>query len=89
MLDAGRALALVLGARSHDCLFDWAEKNYNGYFAPAAVSQFFGPYFYRYYAAIDSYLGVSSEDNKLYYLNRGVMNDEGLASSWYTTTGCR
>lgn len=89
MLDAGRAMALVLGVRSHDCLFDWAEKNYNGYFAPAAVSQFFGPYFYRYYSAIDSYLGISSEDNKLYFLDRGVMYDEGLASSWYTTTGCR
>lgn len=89
MLDAGRALATVLGTQSHDCLFNWAEKNYNGYFAPTAVSRFYGPYFYRYYSAIDSYLGVSSEDNRIYFLSAGVMHDEGLASSWYTSTNCR
>ncbi len=89
MLDAGRALATVLGAQSHDCLFNWAEKNYNGYFAPTAISQFYGPYYYRYYSAINSYLGVSSEDNRLYFLSDDVLHDEGLASSWYTATSCR
>ncbi len=89
MLDAGRALATVLGTQSHDCLFNWAEKNYNGYFAPAAASQFLGPYYYRHYPAINSYLGVSSENNKVYFLSGGVMHDEGLANSWYTATGCR
>jgi len=89
MLDAGRALALVLGTQSHDCLFNWAERNYSAYVAPAADSQFYGPYYYRYYSATNSYLGVSSENNKLYFLSAGVMNDEGLASSWYTATNCR
>lgn len=89
MLDAARALATVLGTKTHDCLFNWAERNYNGYFAPAAASQFYGPYYYRYYPAINSYLGVSSEDNRLYYLSAGVMQDQGLANSWYTATSCR
>ncbi|MES2584553.1 MAG: S8 family peptidase [Pseudomonadota bacterium] len=89
MLDVARALATVLGTKSHDCLFNWAEKNYNGHFAPTAASQFYGPYYYRYYSAIDSYLGVSSEDNRIYYLSGGVMHDHGLANSWYTATNCR
>lgn len=58
MLDAGNALAIALGTQSHDCLFNWAEKNYNGYFAPTAVAQFYGPYYYRYYSATNSYLGM-------------------------------
>jgi hypothetical protein len=89
MLDAGRALATALGTQSHDCLFNWAEKNYNGYFAPTAIPQFYGAYYYRFYSAINSYLGVSSEDNHLYFLSDGVLHDEGLASSWYTATSCR
>lgn len=89
MLDAGRALATVLGTVSHDCMFNWAEKNHSGLFTSAAASQFLGPYFYRHYPATNNYLGVSSEDNRLYFLSGGVMRDLGLANSWYTTTGCR
>jgi hypothetical protein len=89
MLDAGRALTTLAGIQSHDCLFNWAERNYSGLLAPVATSQFSGPYYYRYYSATNNYLGVSSEDNKLYFLSAGVLHDEGLANSWYTSTNCR
>jgi serine protease len=89
MLDAARALTTVLGTQSHDCLLNWAERNYSGYFTPAAASQFYGPYYYRHYPATNSYLGVSSEDNHIYFLSGGVMRDQGIANSWYTATNCR
>jgi len=89
MLDTGLAVANVLGIVSHDCLFNWAQTHYAGLFSPAANSQFYGQYYYRQYPANNTYLGVSSEDNHVYYMASGVMQDEGLASSWYTATGCK
>ncbi|MEO7107648.1 MAG: S8 family peptidase [Rhodoferax sp.] len=89
MLDTGRALSTLAGIQSHDCLFNWAQKNYSELFSSPADSQFFGPYYYRYYPATNNYLGVSSEDNKVYFLSADVMHDEGLANGWYTTTNCR
>ncbi|MEI7869884.1 MAG: hypothetical protein WCI11_18510 [Candidatus Methylumidiphilus sp.] len=73
-----------------DCLFNWAEKNYSQLFYPAGVgSQTSSPYYYRYYQKTNSYLGISSADNHVYYLGPdGVLQDVGELSNWLSTSGC-
>lgn len=75
-----------------DCIFNWAESYYASLFAPAgAVSLTSGPYYYRYYATTNSYLGTSSSDNHLYYiglLSGGGLLDVGLIDTWRQTAGC-
>ena len=75
----------------NDCLFNWAEQNYPGLFAPAgATSGNLGVYTYRYYSGTNAYLGVSSTDNHLYYMGSdGVLQDEGLLSNWLPLAGCQ
>ena len=75
---------------STDCLLNWAERNYSQLFSPAgAVSQTSSPYYYRYYPDTNSYVGVSSADNHVYYLGPdGILQDEGSLSSWLDTSGC-
>ena len=47
-----------------NCLFDWAERNYATYVYPAGASTLnYQQYTYRYYQGINTYLGVSSENN--------------------------
>ena len=71
------------------CLFDWAERHYPDLFSPASANQFSDPYTYRYYQNTQSYVGVSSLDNHVYYLNpAGVLSDVGELSGWLTTSGC-
>ena len=73
-----------------NCLFNWAETNYPGMFAPAgAVTLTSGFYTYRYYTGTNAYLGVSSADNNVYYMGaNGQMLNEGQASNWYAQAGC-
>ena len=73
-----------------DCLFNWAEKNYPQLFSPAgATSQTSVPYYYRYYQNTNSYLGISSDNNHVYYLGPdGVLQDVGQLSGWLSTAGC-
>jgi hypothetical protein len=75
-----------------DCVFNWAESVYPNLFAPpAAASQTLAPYYYRYYAGTNAYLGISSADNDLYYLGPASGNtlfNAGLLSNWRTTAGC-
>jgi hypothetical protein len=74
-----------------DCVFSWAEKNYPGLFAPAAVStNQTGVYTYRYYPATKTYLGVSSLDSHIYYLAAdGNLQDEGLFYNWLDPSSCQ
>lgn len=74
-----------------DCLFAWAEKNYPALFAPAGVATAVaGVYTYRHYPASNSYLGVSSADNHVYYQGvDGQLQDEGLLSKWLPLAGCQ
>lgn len=59
-----------------DCLFDWAERSYPDWFAPAGTaSQTLAGYYLRHYAATDAYLGLL--DGRIYYL--GPLTDHGLA----------
>jgi glycerophosphoryl diester phosphodiesterase len=74
-----------------ECLFNWAESIYPTLFAPSgAVSQFSSPFTYRYYSATNTYLGVSSADDHVYYLDAdGKLNDVGPLSSWLPLAGCQ
>jgi len=85
-------LASVPGAPIIDCVLNWAERVYPSLFGPAgAVSQTLTPYYYRYYAGTNAYLGSSSADNQLYYLGPATGNalfDAGPLSYWWTTAGC-
>jgi hypothetical protein len=85
--------SFIPGAPIADCVFNWAERVYPNLFAPAgAVSQtLVPPYYYRYYAATNAYLGSSSADNRLYYFGPAAGNtllDAGPLSNWWTTAGC-
>jgi hypothetical protein len=84
-------VANVVSNAEADCLFNWGEDTYPALLAPgrgAAKTQV--PYYYRYYAGTGSYVGVSSADQRLYYLDAGgVLADLGAAATWSTRAGCR
>lgn len=74
-----------------ECLFNWAQTFYPQLFSPAATGlQLSSPYLYRYYAATNTYLGVSSADNNAYYLgpNQTIPTDLGDSSSFLREAGC-
>lgn len=74
-----------------ECLFNWAEKNYPSLFAPSgSATALSNVYAYRYYSANNAYLGVSSADNHVYYLESdGKLQDEGPTSHWLPLAGCQ
>ena len=76
-----------------DCLFNWGEANYPTLLPPPRpASQTASPYTYRYYAAANTYLGISSADQHLYYLAASTSSgllDLGLATTWMKTAGCQ
>lgn len=92
LLSALPAAAVAATHAESDCLFGWAESNYAAYFAPrGSPSQSYGPYYLRYYSQTSTYLGVSSETSRLYYLgplSGNTILDLGDASTWYATAGC-
>lgn len=73
-----------------ECLFNWAEGAYPSLLQPArSVTQSQAPYTYRYYKAANAYVGVSSDDNHVYYLGSdGVMQDVGALPAWLKKAGC-
>lgn len=74
-----------------DCLFNWGETNYPDLFAPSGSPWMISSidWTYRYYSATDSYLGVKSTDNHVYYMGTdGQQQDEGQLSDWLTKAGC-
>ena len=77
--------------QSQDCLFNWAEANYPGLFSPAGASdQLLPPYRYRYYRNTNSYVGVSSANNHVYYIGPdGNLQDVGDLSGWLATANCQ
>ena len=74
----------------NNCLFNWAEATYPKLLSPSGVASLqSSPYTYRYYKNTNSYLGVSSGNNHLYYLGPdNTMQDLGLLSGWMVTAGC-
>lgn len=86
-----KSVTVQVTESSADCLFNWAETNYSNLFSPSgAVSQFSSPYTYRYYSATNTYLGVSSADDHVYYLGAdGVLQDVDSLSYWLPIAGCQ
>jgi len=74
-----------------ECLFNWAEKNYPGLFAPSiSPTQVWTVYTYRYYSATRAYLAVNSINNHVYYMGPdGNLQDEGPLSYWSPQAGCQ
>lgn len=74
-----------------DCLFNWAEKNYPNLFSPVGYpTSVWSIYTYRWYSATNAYLGVSSQDNHVYYMGAdGLLQDEGPLSDWLPRAGCQ
>ncbi len=74
---------------SADCLFNWAESHYSAFFAPAgAASLTAAPYYFRYYSSTNTYLGISSTDNHVYYVGGGGVQDLGPKSALFGAAGC-
>ena len=74
-----------------DCLFNWAGTTYPALFAPAATSNTYAPYYYRYYSQTRAYLATSFADNHVYYFGPASNNsllDVGALSTWLMTAGC-
>ena len=75
-----------------DCLFNWAENNYPELFSPAlgtSNSRTLPPYYFRFYADMNAYLGISSADNNVYYLpSDGLIQNVGHAYDWLEQAGC-
>lgn len=95
----GGHLRLVRGTQSAassnsgaDCLFNWAERTYAQFFAPAGVtSQTSAPYYYRYYSGTANYLATSSANNHIWVLGPSFGNgplDVGSITSYLTAAGC-
>lgn len=76
-----------------DCLFDWAERAYPGFFAPAGrVSQSLSVYYFRYYASNSAYLAVDAGSNHLVYLgplSQNQLLDLGSVNAFVAGAGCQ
>jgi hypothetical protein len=86
---AGASAAIV------DCLFNWAERTFPQFFAPAgsAPSQNLSPYYYRHYSGTDNYLATSSADDHIWVLgpsfpNNGQPLDVAPIATYLPQSGC-
>lgn len=84
---------IAIWERTSDCLFNWAERSYPQYFAPAgAASQTSTPYYFRYYAGTGNYLATSSADSDLWVLGvdtGGNLLNLGPQSNYLVSAGCQ
>lgn len=73
------------------CLFAWAESAYPALFAPSdGYTKFSDIYSYRHYSATNTYLGVSTRDNRVYTMGAdGQLQDQGPAADWLSAAGCQ
>lgn len=74
-----------------DCLFNWAQTFYPDLFSPPVSGvQLSSPYRYRYYPGTNTYLGVSSADNHVYYQGPANISpkDIGDLSTFLNESGC-
>jgi hypothetical protein len=69
-----------------------AQENAHPDLLPAtgAPSQSVTTYYYRGYSRTNSYLGISSADNHLYYVGtNGKMQDQGAVAGLMMAAGCK
>lgn len=74
-----------------ECLLNWAQTFYPNLFSPLVSGvQLSAPYTYRYYPGTNSYLGVSSADNHVYYQGPEDLSpkDIGDLSAFEKEAGC-
>ena len=78
------------GYNATECLFNWAEENYANLFTPVGqFTQMSASMAYRHYSGSNSYMGVSSSDNHVYYQSPdGKRSDQGPLSSWLAKANC-
>ena len=76
-----------------DCVFNWAESTYAGFFAPSGTaSQTASSFYLRFYAATNAYLGMNADSTRLYYLGNLSNNnllDLGDSAQWFAAAACR
>jgi hypothetical protein len=72
-----------------DCLFNWAEQNYPGFFPASSATQFFPANAYRHYKSGNTYLSVSFDDEKVYFGSNGEWRDIGALSGWLAQAKCQ
>ncbi len=77
---------------SSDCLFNWAERTYPQFFAPAGGTSVAAvPYYYRYYPATATYLAISSRDGHVWVFSPMFGNDlidAGPIANFLPAAGC-
>ena len=56
--------------------------------SPPTTSVTLAPFYLRYYAATNSYLGFSSSNRHLYYLSPQGLVDAGTQDTWLVSAGC-
>ena len=95
VLSGGRAVVNKFISHSSEaeinCFFNWAEGKYSGALEPSgATTKISGVYSYRHYPGTKAYLGVSSADHHLYYMNEddGQLHDQGLLVNWLRVSEC-
>lgn len=78
--------------RASDCLFDWAQLNYQNLFAPTErSSEIFSPYYFRHFRQSAAYLATSIDDRHVYYLgplSNSQILDVGPMDTWLATSSC-
>jgi len=74
-----------------ECLLNWAEKAYPALLAPTGSPMaVWSTYNYRRYAASNSYVGVSTVNNHVYFMGPdGNLQDVGSLSDWLLKAGCQ
>ncbi len=85
---------LVVGISTtlSECFFNWAERSFPQYFAPAAASATVSPYYYRYYSGTGNYLATNSADHHVWALGKDTAGnplDLGPLSNYSGTAGCQ
>ena len=86
---SGLVVAATAPPNRTDCLLNWAERLYPQLLTPPSASLFIAAYQYRYRAyAGEAYLGVSSIDDHLYFLQGGSLVDLGPQEPWMGQAGC-
>lgn len=92
-VDSFDSLSTPTTSTAPDCLFNWAERTYPQFFAPAgAASATSTPYYYRYYSGKGNYLATSSADNHIWVVGASFGNsllDVGPVTSFLGMSGCQ
>lgn len=81
---------MATGLDSADCVMRWAEGQYPGLLSPAPQrSAVLQGYYYRHYAASNTYVGLDAATGHMLLLDAGgVLTDLGPLQGWAQTAGC-